>query len=162
MNQADFKDLMEQLQSGKNIIGGEIRFTITDNCNRFDLGTAVCRIERWEPPDEAAKLEAMKRRVRERPMTRERALELARKLYFVPEFPVAAIADTILAAVAEDAKEADTIVRMQAAVILQLRIADEIRKLGTTPQSQPESPSRLSEELRRIQEWPDWLPKPQP
>ncbi len=95
-------------------------------------------------------------------MTRERALELARKLYFVPEFPVAAIADTILAAVAEDAKEADTIVRMQAAVILQLRIADEIRKLGTTPQSQPESPSRLSEELRRIQEWPDWLPKPQP
>ncbi len=50
MNQEDFAELMEYLQTGKGIIGQEIRFTITDNRNRFDLGTAIARIEKWEPP----------------------------------------------------------------------------------------------------------------
>ncbi len=58
-------------------------------------------------------------------MTRERALELARQ-YWEAAHPAQDIkgvmADAILAAISEDAKEVDAIIRMQASVILQLRL----------------------------------------
>ncbi len=61
-------------------------------------------------------------------MTRERAFELAQNLDASisggewDRTDVAMVADIILAAVAEDTKEADAIIRMQASVILQLRL----------------------------------------
>ncbi len=70
-------------------------------------------------------------------MTREQALERSHALNESlssgswSRADIVAVADAILASSTEDTNEADTIVRMQAAVILQLRLELARAKVGT-------------------------------
>ncbi len=49
LKREDERRLIEWLRAG-GAVGETVELTVTDNLNRFDLGTAIARIESWKGP----------------------------------------------------------------------------------------------------------------